>query len=60
MNHIKALAVANSMNQDRLESARRRRYSDKSVKPDKPRRPNLGHMLRAYLVGLRARTLPSR
>lgn len=60
MNHIRALAVANSINQDRLEAARRRGYARKTVKPGKPGRPNLGHMLRAYLVGLRARALPSR
>jgi hypothetical protein len=60
MNHIKALAIANSMNQDRLEAARQRRYAPKRVKVDKPRRPHFGHMVRAYLVGLRARALPSR
>ena len=60
MNHIKALALANSMNQDRLEAARRRRYVQKPANLDKPRRPHLGHLLRAYLVGLRARALPSR
>lgn len=60
MNHIKALALANSINQDRLDAARRRQHAHKSVKPDKARRPGLGHMLRAYVVGLRARALPSR
>jgi hypothetical protein len=60
MNHIKALAIANSMNQDRLEAARQRRYAQKPAKVDRPRRPHLGTMLRAYLMGLRARALPSR
>lgn len=60
MNHTKALAIANSINQDRLDAARRRRRGHKSVTLDKPRRPGLGHVLRAYLVGLRARALPSR
>ncbi len=60
MNHIKALAIANSMNQDRLDAAHRRQHAHTSVKQDKPRRFNIGHLLRAYLVGLRARALPSR
>ena len=60
MNHITALALANSINQDRLDAARQRRHAHKPVKSDRRRRPGLGHMLRAYLVGLRARALPSR
>ena len=60
MNHIKALAIANSIDQDRLEAARQRRYARKPAKVARPRRPQFGHMLRTYLLGLRARALPSR
>jgi hypothetical protein len=48
------------MNQDRLDAAHRRQHAHTSVKQDKPRRFNIGQLLRAYLVGLRARALPSR
>lgn len=60
MNHIKALMLAESINQERLEAARRRQYA----RPAKPRREarqsHLGAMVRAYLLGFRAKPQPSR
>ena len=61
MNHIKAMAIAQSMNRDRLDAAdRRRMHARRTERPSGPRRPNVAHTIITYLVGLRARALPSR
>lgn len=61
MNHIKALAIANSINNDRLEAATRRRYARQPAKPAKaPRQSHFVDMVRAYLVGFRTKAQPSR
>jgi len=61
MNPIQALAVANSINQQRLDEAARRRYARQPAKPAKePRTSHFVDMMRAYLVGFRAKAEPSR
>jgi hypothetical protein len=61
MNPITALAVANSINQDRLEAAARRRQSTPLAKHERSPRPShLMDMMRAYLVGFRAKAQPTR
>ncbi len=60
MNHIKALAIAQSIQQDRLEAARRHRYP-RPVKPSRPeRRSHFSDMVRVFLMGFRHKPHPSR
>ena len=60
MNHIKALAIAQSIQQDRLETARRHRHP-RPVKPNRPEgRSHFGNMVRVFLTGLRHKPQPSR
>jgi len=61
MNHIHALAIANSLNQDRLETAARRRHQRRPARPGQaPRRAHVLVMIRALLAGYRAEAQPSR
>lgn len=60
MNHIQALAIAQSIQQDRLKATSRHRYS-RPVKPNRPsRRSHLGDMVRVLLTGFRHKPQPSR
>lgn len=61
MNHITALAVAKSINQDRLDAADRRRFARRPEKPAREqRRSHFVDMIRAYMVGYRAKPEPTR
>lgn len=60
MNHISALAIAQSIQQDRLDAARRHRHS-RPVKPTRPaRRSHFGEMVRVLLMGFRHKPQPTR
>ena len=61
MNHITALAVARSIERDRLEAAQgRRRQAGRTRPPRPPRRSYFADMVRALLVGFRQKPQPSR
>ena len=60
MNHITALAIAKSINRDRLESIRQVRY-ERPARAGRPAgRSQFGEMARAFLIGYRREPHPGR
>lgn len=61
MNHITALAIARSIERDRLEAADARRRRARRARPQQaPRRSYLADMARALILGFRQKPEPSR
>ena len=61
MNHITALAIAKSIQQDRLDAAEHRRSRPVAEKPARPpRRTHFGEMARVLLMAFRRKPQPTR
>jgi hypothetical protein len=60
MNHITALAIAKSINRDRLESVRQVRYDRPARAGRHAHRSPFGEMVRALTMGYRQEPRPSR